>query len=503
MIRRLSLLGIWCVISVLASADAYYTTKGQYDLIDNFGNCQTHNCFPNPTNANNVGGTVSIPQMTSGFDGSVFGVDGAGNIWTLPFMSTATGKSLWAKHPEYGVVKFVTARSVDEIYSLKSDTQCSQGYEANRWTGTAWVVLHHCFDRVNLLSVGVDGTLAGTNPNGSITYTLDPTVSNPTWVTVPGTRVFTQLTVLSQDTAYALSGNVLYSVDLNSGTTAVVSGAPLALDVEATGDQYLILLAKTAGPRGNVYYMDLNAVNPSWINLTTVAGQITGIAGRSSASIFGLNYAVPYHFLATGVRYTTTVNGYFLCNIGQCPTGSIHTATATTGFPHGWFKNSVGTASGIPSGTLNAVSWDVTPNCDPLFGDPNSAECTIERADGNIACSEMGPIYTGSAVSGGPFFGNGTVLVKNLSGRTGYNCTTSPNLKITTCDFNVAPSCSNVTPTWAPSVVTDTTPGMGGWWMHYECLRPYSSAPWWCAEGIRTAWKTPETGPSPNCINPE
>jgi hypothetical protein len=493
-----------------AVAQQHYLTTGAYKRVDNRANCVTHSCFlqQNAT----VGGTAALlQQIFTGYDAYTLGQDSNGTMWNLPIASNT--KTKWTPITAMGAVAAVAIFESDTIFGLPVNTQTScgssfapvsgslvvspGGYLVSQWqpSNSTWRSLGICATH---LSVANDGTLMVRQIGGNIKYTSNPTASTPTWKSFTPTP-WNNVIAYSASTAFALNGNTLYELNITANTAKVFTGAPLASSVVLTQDGYIYEVATTAGSRGNVYRYPIAVSSPSWVNIT---GTVDSLWGSSSDAMFALIANSPYHFLATAVQYTTTITGNYNCSIftDGCPTGSMHTATATAKFTHGYTPGSA-SVTGTPATTLTAAHSDISGLCDEMFGDPSSPECVVAVNDGNVDCSEMGPIASEAAADPGvEYMGVGHVFLQNLSGATGYNCITGPFTGITVCDFSVKQWCTNQ-PAWTTNVARDSTPGYTAWWASYRCWVKSDGTLGACDPNWGTALKSTSVGPQ-YCPNP-
>ena len=372
--------------SLTTTAQSHYNATLSYGFVNNISNCHANNCFLQ-TNGLAGGGTGTFTQISSGYDLSVFAVDLNGAIWSLPVASSS--KSLWTKTGMNNVngtnytAKWVAVRSATEIYAGFMST-CGQTPQIYRWDGTAWRSIQGCLDEASITS---DDTLIGINySNSTLYYTTDPATStnSPTWVAVGSG--WTHVGGLSASAAVGTRGTALYTIDLTNNTGTAWSGASPVQSLTTTYDSELFIVTTSK----IVYQWDFKATSPSW---TSLAGTVSSIFGSSLGSLFALNSNTPYHFLGVALSASASVNGYYDCNQfpNGCPHGAVHTATATTQFPHSYFTIHSHSASGSPSTNLDTTMFDVSSACDPLFGDPSSPECAVEQlSGGKVMCSIMG-----------------------------------------------------------------------------------------------------------------
>jgi hypothetical protein len=70
---------------------------------------------------------------------------------------------------------------------------------------------------------------------------------------------------------------------------------------------------------------------------------------------------------------TGSFNG---CPVQTCPNSVTHTITLQVKYPHGMF-GALGKQVLPPTGQANTTSFDVSPSCYPIFGDPSDPECNV------------------------------------------------------------------------------------------------------------------------------
>lgn len=203
----------------------------------------------------------------------------------------------------------------------------------------------------------------------------------------------------------------------------------------------------------------------------TVSGQYNG----SCPPGYGGAYQPPCSSLMHVALAKLQIQGHGLVTYGYSGVYNQYlTATATDSL--------------TPQETASCVSSGACPMV--TTGDPTNA------GEAGVDCEAMGWIYEDPTNTIGYFFAIAETLVKNLSGSTGYNCRKVSIWGTINCDFNTITSCTNATPYPGPKVVTDSPPGMGGWWSFGECVREGPSYPWMCSPLPYAALKTPQTGPA-------
>jgi hypothetical protein len=364
-----------------------YTTTTAYTVINNLGNCVTHNCFL-LNNNKDTGGTISLTQVTSGLDGYTVGVTSTGSVYQLPF--AVSGGPLWTSQSVYGTGnQQIAFHTQAEVYALRANSNCPGSYGMYRWN-SGWASIHQCAS--SSLSISPNNVLTAITSAGVLVYSTNPTDPTPTWSSLSSGQ-WSQVSVFGVSVAFGLGFNThsLYNINLSTGAFSLFTGAPTASAVKATGDGYLFLLSATPGPNGNVYYLNLFAQSPTWVNLT---GTFTGLGGLTGDTFFALNNTTPYHFLLTALQATTIASGNYICPPGGCPPGAYHTITATTSFPGGYFSGGHSSAAGAPADVISASYFDIAGGCDLIYGDPNDPTCT-SAGTGEVDCSQMGNVYSG------------------------------------------------------------------------------------------------------------
>jgi hypothetical protein len=479
-----------------SATGAQYNLSEKYYLVDNTYNCQTYNCLL-LTNASAFG-AVAFVDISSGSDGSVYAIDGVGNVWTLP-MSTSS-KSLWSKVTAMGSgLIAIAARSSTEVYGLYSDPACPTAYSIKRWDGATYHGLWGCIFSV---SVTVDGVLVGIGTDHQMYYTLNPRVTQPTWVGVnaPSGATWGNVVGLNYLQAYGNVGTVLYEINLSNGVSTAVSGAPAISNtfhnMAATRDA-LYIRSSVATAKGNVYVLDFQS--GAWMNVIGSVGRVGGNIEDAIFSLDGSNY--PHHYLKTALHHTSTVSGHYDCGIG-CPAGSIHTAIASGRFLHGINTAASHSVSGTPSTTLNANYDDTSSACDPMFGDPTGPECYISQTtttiNNQVKCSVMGMIY--SAALAVPSLIKWEWAYTRVYSLLSYTGCQTDKYGVQRCSYNVDNWCAN-TATPDLNMHNQTVTELAGAWKYWELKAR-------CVNFLGTGWECshaagPGTGgvlpPAPNC----
>jgi hypothetical protein len=463
-----------------------YQFSESYYLVDNTTNCQTYNCLI-LTNTGSGGGTVSFVQISSGFDGSTYGIDGVGNVWNLPLSTTSA--PVWTKITAFGAgLKGIAVRTSTEIYGIYSNSSCPTGYQIERWNGSSWTGIPGC---AFAISITQDGTLVVLGNDHQLYYTTTPT--SPVWtgVNAPGGATWGNVVGENSLRAFGNVGTVLYSINLTNGVSTAVSGAPAISNttnnMAVSPDDWLYFRSNVAGSKGNFYAYSVQ--NGTLYNML---GTITLLGGNTRDALFAQNGSTLYHYLNSAVGHTSTVHGYYDCGTTGCPVGSVHTATATGRFLHGTNANVSASVSGTPAATLNANYLDVSEACDPMFGDPTSQECFISQTkttiNNQVKCSVMGMIYS-AALQFPTLVKWETAYTRAVWTGTKAGCYTGKTGTMF-CSYSVDNWCSNTT---TPDLdmhnkgVTDVSGNGGGqynyWDLYARCINILNFG-WHCSHAF-------------------
>ena len=264
-------------------------------------------------------------------------------------------------------------------------TQGVNSYSLLVWTGTAWSGRHGC---LNMLSITGGGFLVGIN------------VALDTWKSTDGGNTWTQIS------GHALGPNLNYvsvvSDTFMCGTTATQvfwmqrTGTIVAMPVQPASSGIAGCVVTNDGDSiyawgtwGVKRFGFKTAVWVAVFGMTSPHGMTTGRKG----STFALSNIgnVPYHLNVEAAFMSGTTSGTFPNGCpppnGSC-TNATHTGTLRVFFPHG-LSGITGTSAVSPTTNMNAVSYDFSPTCDPLYGDPSDPECHVQ-ATGSVLCSQSG-----------------------------------------------------------------------------------------------------------------
>jgi len=449
------------------------------------------------TNTGSGGGVVSFVQISSGFDGSTYGIDGSGNVWNLPFSTTS--KALWTKVTAFGAgLKGIAARSSSEIYGIYTSSSCPIAYQIKRWNGSSWTGIPGCAFTV---SITQDDTLVVIGTDHQLYYTTTPTAPVWTGVTAPGGATWGNVVGENSLRAFGNVGTVLYSINLSTGASTAVSGAPAisntANNMAFSPDGFLYFRSNVATSKGNFYSHSIQ--NGGFYNML---GTITMLGGNIRDALFAQNGSTLYHYLSTAVGHNSTVKGNYDCGTTGCPAGAVHTATATGRFLHGTNTNASASVSGTPAATLNAYYLDVSEACDPMFGDPLSTECYVSQTSGTInnqvKCSVMGMIY--SAALQVPSLVKWEWAYTRVYSLLSYTGCQTDKYGVERCSYNVDNWCAN-TATPDLDMHNQQVTEISGAWKYWELKAR-------CVNFLGTGWECshaagPGVGgvlpPAPNC----
>jgi hypothetical protein len=337
-------------------------------------------------------------------------------------------------------------------------------------------------------------------------YTLNPRVTQPTWVGInaPSGATWGNVVGLNSLQAFGNVGTVLYEINLSNGVSTVVSGAPAISNtpnnMTVTSDNALYIRSNTSTAKGNFWVYFFGTTNAVWYNMV---GTIAIIGGNVSDALFAQNGSASlYHYLKTAVAHTSTVKGYYDCGTTGCPAGAVHTAIATGHFLHGTNTAASYSVTGAPATTLIANYSDVSGACDPMFGDPTSTECYISQTtttiNNQVKCSVMGLIYSAALATEIIKWEWAYTRVYSLKSYTG--CETD-RYGVQRCAYNVDNWCAN---TAKPDLdmhnkaVTDISGAYTYWELKARCVN-FLGTGWGCSHAFGPGFGGVLPPPAPDC----
>jgi hypothetical protein len=373
--------------------------------------------------------TPAFTQVSAASDGTVYGLDGTGKIWSLD-------SHTWQSTTLSPMVE-ISAVSVSNVYGLQVATSfCGlPEMQIYQYTGGA------DFARFNYCAVHIgaapDGTLYRIRSSGNVTHLV-----NGAWISDPtagGNGTPTKIVVGSKSNVWLItSTGVIKTLD-SSGSFVVVLGT--ASDIATSGDP-LAGTARTfivgATANSNNVYEYSSSTGSTTGTWTALIGVLDTISTGGQFLTLGIRRSLNtvYHFNPIRVSFTAQTTGYYDCSVFTqgCPLGSTHTATTTVAFSSGGHGQTASSA-GAPSQTLNATVYPYTDDCDPIFGVPNAPECQA-TINGSVNCSKMGGIFSA--------FPNIKFTRTYWTGaiQMGDNCTYT----ILACSNATNPTCKSATP---------------------------------------------------------
>lgn len=472
----------------MSAVGANYQTTESYGLADNIGNCVANNCLVT-TNRGSGGGQVSFVQVSTGYDGTVMGLDGAGNVWSIP-LAPASGGSVWSKIPAMtnASLKQIAVRNSGEIFALMPTVACNgSGYKIYKWGGSSWVGVNGCLQEI---SITADDTLVGFTAYG-MWYTLNPNVSsnNPTWTHLNTVSNYSHVAGVSFQQTYVTIGNTLYSMNLSSGVATLVAGNPPSVAntlgaLTASPDGFLFVVAQFPGRNGNLF--SYNSQSGTWINLLIAQGtSVSFVGGNSRFFLFAQSTTnILSHVLMLSVTHTTTTTGYYDCGVSNagCPQGAMHTVYAYGNFTHSSNPNQSDSVTVTPWSTASVSHLDTSLGCDVLYNDWGGVECLVSNPTGKVVCSIMGGIFT-RILNFHPIQSMVAYTRVYYIGVGGHDCIKDNN-GFFKCLFDVANWCTAAT---TPPLVDFTghsvkdTKAWLFWDTFTPCLQVFGF-PWQCAD---------------------
>lgn len=339
--------------------------------------------------------TPTIQQLSAGTDGSTYGLDANGNIWTLPFNSHTWQSTSLSPMQELSVV------SATNIFGLQSAPAFCGAPEMQIYQytgGTDFARFNYCAVHI---AAAPDDTLYRIRSSGNVTHLV-----NGSWVSDPsagGNGTPIKIVAGSKSNVWLItSTGVIKTLDYaHTGNFVVVPG--WASDITTAGDptagNETVYVVGTTQNSANVYKYSsaTGALNGSWTELNGVLNKIA-TAGYWQTLGVQTGASSVYHLNSLRLSLTAQTTGYYDCNVfpNGCPNGSTHTALVSVT----WQSKGVpanGSSVGSPATNLNAIAYPYTEDCDPIFGDPSAPECQA-TVTGTVNCSVMGAIF-GSVVS--------------------------------------------------------------------------------------------------------
>lgn len=432
-----------------------------------------------------ISSTPTIQQLSIGVDGTPYGLDASGNLWTLPFRSHTWQSSALSPMTELSV------NSGQDIYGLQFDATFCGAPEKRIYHytgGTDFAKLSYCALHI---ASAADGTLYRIRSSGNVSHLID---NNGTWVTdtsAGGNGTPLKISAGTAKNVWLITSTGVIKMLNASGVFVVVPG--FATDIATTGNvgAAVTWIVGTTANANNVYQYNYGSSN--W---KAMIGVLKNISTGGAYYTMGLGTLSVFHFNATVFTITGRMSGSFDCNVfpNGCPQGAMHTAKVTVSWLAGGIIPQSGTVVGTPSQFLNAAISSSTQNCDPVFGDPSDPVCQVQIS-GVVLCSAMGAI---ESVGFKDLVGFAQTLFAVAGPQT--DCVTTI-LGTTTCTWPVVPNCIN-TPVFVTNFVDDSPPALKAWWVDGACVRATVNSPWHCEPVPLTALKTPQVQPG-FCKNPD
>ena len=239
----------------------------------------------------------ALLQMSVGADGSIWGINGAGQIYTYD-----TAAQTWMQIP--GQLMQIAAGSSTAIWGLNAMGQIYQ-WNGSTWSGAPGTLAH--------IAVGADGDVWGLNSAGQI-YHYVPAMN--TWAPIPGALIqlsvgsagavygvnatgyiywfnpgtgqlqqvtptagFSQVSVGIDGDLWAVQNGIAYHYDVLHGTMVATAGASIAKVSVGSGANVLGLDAL-----GNIYQW--NAASQQWLQ---IPGTLSSIAVGAGGTAWGIN----------------------------------------------------------------------------------------------------------------------------------------------------------------------------------------------------------------------
>ncbi len=422
-----------------------------------------------------------ITQVSSGNDGTTYGLDSHGAVWFLQHAGRTWQTTALSPMSQLSV------KSATSVYALQSNSYCgAPEMRAYLYTGgTDFVAQNFC--AVNI-SVGADGTLYRIRGSGNVSHFVSGSWVSDTTAGGNGTPIKLAVgaannvwLITSTGVIKALNGSGSFVVMTSTATDITASANSDNTPTTASGDVWII------GPTvngTNVYKYDYTLNN--W---TAKTGVYTSITGGGLFSTYALNSTGGVsHFNPMTFSVNYHVDGYFACG-GGCPSNAVHTATAKFTWSRGG-KSGQGTSSGTPATVLHASFLASTNDCDFIDWAGTDPFCQ-GGGDGTVNCTVMGVIPTGFSLVN---LGNWSIVYEIattvLMGNGAMKCTTSAFG--TLCTQPVTAWCSNTTaPDLNPPVIITSPPQ---WTEEFDdtaaCARilldgaPTINSFWHCSPGL-------------------
>ena len=343
------------------------------------------------------------------------------------------------------------------------------------------------------LSVALDGTLSVTNLGGTV-YLLPAGSSSWIGPFSSSNGPVTKMVVQNKNTAYALIGGTVFYFNVTAQTFTIMpslsgtSGTDLAID--ADGLLWFTGATNSSG-NGNVYSATVFGAN--YYHKTPYRGFLTSISVGLGNYTMGVSGTTAYHFNRIVPFISMSLTGNYDCSTfvnGQCPQGSMHTASVSVRFQsHTQGGHNYLSVSGPPSTNFTLTAYDFS-NCDLIFGNPFSPECQITSSAARVICSVMGTILAYI-----PVFSIDEELAFTWAEKTSLIAGSCDNADypLTECSYNTTPVCdaAHTPPDYNTYVGRDYKffgDDVWGWLAGAECFSIKMPAPggwlgWTCSLG--------------------
>lgn len=278
----------------------------------------------------------SLSSVSVGADGSIWGLNSNGNIFTFNLQTQS-----WTQVP--GALTEIAVGSANSVWGLNSAGQ------VYRWdAGTpGWDVIP---GNLSHIAIGADGDFWGINSAGEI-YQFNNQLQ--TWQQIPGS--LTQISAGFDGAIWGLNYvNSVYRFNPGTGLFEQVPGSGSSIAAGSDGDVWLL-------NAGSVYHF--NRLSQNWDH---IAGTLSQIAVGSGTSVWGLDdIGQPYQYNAQSSVWSP-VGAAPLTQISAGANGSVWGVDSSQNIyqfigpaqPVQTFQQIPGTLAQIAAGTDGSV-WGV------------------------------------------------------------------------------------------------------------------------------------------------
>jgi len=377
-----------------------YQTGYQTGVSDITGHLSTVNAWHQLGSAG-----CSVNGLSVGGDGTTLCKDPTGHIWKFVVATQTWDQNAYANIGNNMVQMAVL--NATNVYLLGPNgldwaTCQAQGHGSQSillWNGSTLVAKHGCGNQLS----AANGVLTVVAYDNSTWQSTDGAGS---WAQISGGTHGPNLNYVSAAGTSSMCGTNGTQVFFNTGAGFVaLNTQPASSGIQGcviTTDSDSIYAWGTF--TASVKRFDVKA--GTWNTVMGMASPHGMTSGRKGSTFALSNIGnAPYHLnVFAGFVQGTTTGSVTNCPTNPCPpSGVTHTGTIKVTLPHGLYgaQNQQGVA---PNVNMNVYSFDTSPTCDPIYGDPSDPECQ-GLATGSVICSVSGSNFTPGGPSQPPHIG--------------------------------------------------------------------------------------------------